>query len=92
MINCPHCNATGATRHGYTGDGRQRMLCQSPGCGRIFVSMTLRPRVSQTAKEIAGELAAQLGQPLTAAILAKATGLSERTIYALKAKQGAAGV
>lgn len=54
--------------------------------------MTLRPRVSQTAKEIAGELAAQLGQPLTAAILAKATGLSERTIYALKAKQGAAGV
>ena len=91
-MNCPHCNATGATRHGFTGDGRQRMLCPSTECGRTFVSTTLRPRVNQTTKDIAGDLAVHLGKTLTAAILAKATGLSERTIYALKAKQGAAGV
>ena len=47
-MTCPHCNASGATRH--------------------------------------------IGKPLTASVLAEASGLSERTIYAYKAKQGAAGV
>jgi hypothetical protein len=68
------------------------MLCHSSCCGLIFVLDPHRPRVSKEAKQIAEDLAGQLGKTLTADILAKATGLSPRTIYAYKAKQGAAGV
>lgn len=91
-MNCPYCNAVGATKYDRTGDGRRRMLCPSSSCGRVFVFETRRPRVSRAAKQIAEALAGQLGKPLTADILAKATGLSPRTIYTYKAKQGAAGV
>jgi hypothetical protein len=68
------------------------MLCPAPGCGRIFVACPVRPRVSPAAKEIAAALASHIGKPLTASILAAASGLSERTIYTLKAKQGGDGV
>jgi hypothetical protein len=51
-----------------------------------------RPRVSKAGKEIAWHLAAQIGQPLTASMIASATGLAERTIYNYRKKQGAAGV
>jgi hypothetical protein len=68
------------------------MLCPAPGCGRIFVACPVRPRVSPAAQKIAAALACHIGKPLTASVLAAASGLSERTIYALKAKQRAAGV
>ena len=68
------------------------MRCRAVGCGRVFVVNPDRPRVSKAGKEIAWGLAAQIGKPLTASMIADATGLAERTIYHYRKKQGDAGV
>lgn len=92
MVICPHCHAACGNRNGYTSGGRQVMRCRAVNCGRVFVLNPDRPRVTKAGKEIAWGLAAQIGQPLTAAMIAAATGLAERTIYHYRRKQGDAGV
>jgi hypothetical protein len=68
------------------------MRCRAVGCRKIFVLNPDRPRVSKAGKEIAFHLAGQIGKPLTAAMIAEATGFAERTIYHFRKKQGASGV
>lgn len=91
MVICPHCHSACGTKNGYTSGGRQVMRCRAVGCGRVFVLNPDRPRVTKAGKEIAWGLSAQIGKPLTAAMIAAATGLAERTIYHYRKKQGDAG-
>lgn len=35
--HCPHCQGRELRRMGFTPQGKQRMICQSSGCGKSFL-------------------------------------------------------
>ena len=87
QVICPQCFTADVIRNGFTGNGKQLWLCRAAGCGRQFVDDPERRRIHPDVKAIVIRLAGQLGQPLTADMLAEAFGISRRTIYTYR-KQG----
>lgn len=85
QVLCPDCFTAEVSRNGFTGNNKQMWVCKA--CGRQFVDDPERPRLHPATKKIITTLAGHLGQELTADMLATASGVSRRTIYAYR-KQG----
>ncbi len=85
---CPFCFTPSPVKNGYSPQGKRMWLCKAACCGRQFVEGPARKRLHPEVRAVLIAMAANIGKTLTAEMLAKAGGISRRTIFSLKGKAG----